>query len=234
MMASLRRYAWTPLVLILASWSWDARPGAALDGAQAAPAHLWSGVGHLDDGCTATRVHARRVIYPAHCGAAHAMVVFDGRREVRLRGCRVHHDWGYTNGLDVGYCELDEEGLGGVEVVQMADPREMSELLAGTPVTVVGHGNPQPRTKRFLAATLERIRPRLLSVRTQTGGVCRGDSGAPIFAKFRNEPRMIGMISARRRGEACETGVSWASRSDVIRRWLDATIETLRPFKELF
>jgi len=170
-------------------------------------------------GCTGTLVHARLVVFAAHCGTSIASVRFGPsadapERVVATSRCGEFPNARLGDGSDLAYCVLAEPVLD-VEPERILAGCEADAELVGEPAWVVGYGlgdkNGMYGQQRVGVSRLQSVGDELF---LEPGAVdtCKGDSGGPLFVE-REEPdgtrqrRLLGVTSAGTKSE-CGTGIA--------------------------
>jgi hypothetical protein len=170
-------------------------------------------------GCTGTLVHARLVVFAAHCGTSIPSVRFGPSadtpdRVVATSRCAEFPNARLGDGTDLAYCMLAEPVLD-VEPERILAGCEADAELVGEPAWVVGYGlDIQSGVYGQQRVGVSRVESVGDEVFLEPGAVdtCKGDSGGPLFVE-REEPdgtrqrRLLGVTSAGTKSE-CGTGIA--------------------------
>jgi hypothetical protein len=198
-------------------------------------------------GCTGTLVHARLVVFAAHCGTWIPSVRFGPsadapERVVATSRCGEFPNARLGDGSDLAYCVLAEPVLD-VEPVRILAGCEADAELVGEPAWVVGYGlDSQDGMYGQQRAGVSRVQSVGDEVFLEASAVdtCIGDSGGPLFVE-REEPdgtrqRRLFAVTSAGTTSTCGTGmahyvniarkIDWleqASQLDVTPCFTDAT-----------
>ena len=207
---------------------------SALAGGAAAAECQWPGVVRLGTACSGVLVHPRAIIYAGHCGTNFQTATFGNdsaapAKVERIDYCIAHagsSDFG--NGQDVGVCVLHDE-VHDVPVVLLASACERRMLAFPRPGVVVGFGATSDQSAPGLKQTLS-----LDVTENETeyvgggGGLCPGDSGAPLFVRVpsRVDPagewRVLGIASSSPTAP-CVAQASYFTKVTDLVGWIEET-----------
>jgi len=191
----------------------------------------WPFVANLEGQCSGVLIAPRLLLYAAHCGAFKSVTLLvRGKRWVhRIERCEAYPSARLEGGNDIAFCVLARGAFRVMELPQVIPPSADEIVGAGTRVVVVGFGETQiadttrpPGLKQQVEMTIGRARGGEVELQPHSGAVCRGDSGAPVFAiSSRRAWKLIGIVSYTLEPD-CTLAPAYMTRLDHFLGWIQS------------